>query len=210
MLCVVFFSCKKEQDLSTIDLGYDFFPSKVGSYVIYEVDSTSYGVTTETFHYQIKEELSEEFEDDLGEPAFMVKRYLRHNNSQPWILADVWSQKRVSNRAEKVEENIRYVKLKFPTKDGDSWNGNAYNNLPEQSYKYKNVGKPADVGILQFPNTLTVEQLNNVNLVDNQVFYEIYAHNVGLVFKQATNLNVQASQTSGYDLQYRAVAHGGD
>ncbi len=204
---MLLFSCRKEQDLSSIDLGYSFFPNKVGSFIIYQVDSTYYGITDTTFHYQIKEELTEQYTDEVNQPASKISRFHRRNNSQPWVLIDVWSQKRTTNTAEKVVENVRYIKLMFPLKEGNSWNGNAMNNFPAKEYKSVQVNQFYDVGILQFPKTVKVTELNNVNLVDNQNIFEIYADGVGMVYRQATNLNTQGSQTSGTDVQYRAISY---
>jgi hypothetical protein len=204
---LVLASCKKEQDLSSIDIGYSYFPNTVGSFITYRVDSTWYGLTEENYQYQIKEEIADEFVDASGQPAVVINRYYRLNNGSSWALIDVWTQKRTGTTAERVEENIRYVKLEFPVSEGGIWNGNAFNNLGAQQYKYLNVAKFADVGILQFDNTITVEQKNNVNLVDEEVFYEIYADGIGMVMKQATDLNKQADQTSGYSVLYQAIAY---
>lgn len=207
MAVVLFMSCDKEQDLSDIDIGYKYFPTTTGSFVIYRVDSVWYGLTEETYQYQIKEEIADEFVDAVGQPALVLNRYYRLNNGQPWTLADVWTSKRTGTTAEKVEENVRYVKLEFPVKENETWNGNAFNSLGAQEYSYTNVAKFADVGILQFDNTITIQQKNNVNLVDEEVFYEIYADGIGLVYKQATDLNKQGNQTSGYSVSYQAIAY---
>ena len=58
-----------------------------------------------------------------------VKRYYRPAANMPWILGDVWTQKRTTNTAERVEENVRFIKMEFPVKDGGTWQGNAYNML---------------------------------------------------------------------------------
>jgi uncharacterized lipoprotein NlpE involved in copper resistance len=207
MAVVLFMSCDKEQDLSDIDIGYKYFPTTTGSFVIYRVDSVWYGLTEETYQYQIKEEIADQFVDAVGQPAMVLNRYYRLNNGQPWTLADVWTSKRTGTTAEKVEENVRYVKLEFPVKENETWNGNAFNSLGAQEYSYTNVAKFADVGILQFDNTITVQQKNNVNLVDEEVFYEIYADGIGMVYKQATDLNKQGNQTSGYSVSYQAIAY---
>lgn len=193
--------------MSDIDLGYTYFPTTTGSYVIFKVDSTYYGVNQEHYVYQIKEEIVDQFIDDAGRPAQILNRYYRPGNGSPWTLIDVWTILRTPTTAERVEENVRYVKLEFPVKEGGTWNGNAFNNQPAWQYVYQNVNKFADVGILQFDNTLTVQQWNNVNLVDQEVFYEIYAKDIGLVYKQKKDLNVQSNQTSGYDVTYSAIAY---
>jgi hypothetical protein len=207
VLAALLVSCDKEQDLSDIDLGYRYFPNTTGSFIVYRVDSVWYGIEEENYSYQIKEEIADEFLDGTGQPAKVLNRYYRPNNNSPWVLVDVWTQKITSTTGEKVEENQRFVKLEFPVKEGETWNGNAFNALGPQTYKYVNVAKFADVGILQFDNTVTVEQKNNLNLVDEEVFYEIYADGIGMVMRQATDLNKQANQTSGYSVTYEAIAY---
>jgi hypothetical protein len=204
---LVFSSCEKEQDLSSIDIGYRYFPLTVGSFITYRVDSTWYGITQENYQYQIKEEIVDEFVDASGQSAKVLNRYYRQTNGDTWVLIDVWTQKRTGTTAERVEENLRFVKLEFPVAEGGNWNGNAFNNLGTQQYKYVNVGKFADVGILQFDNTITVEQKNNVNLVDEEVFYEIYAVDIGLVLRHSTDLDKQVGQTSGYSVVYEAIGY---
>ncbi len=205
---LMLFSCKKEtQDLSGIELGYDYFPNKIGSYVIYEVDSTFYGITEETWSYQIKEEIFEEFMDGEGQQAYKVRRFLRHFGNQPWVLVDTWVQKRTTTSAEKVEENIRFIKLEFPVAEGGTWSGNAYNTLGDWEYNYENVDQPADIGELEFDRALKVNQRYNVNLVEQQIAYEIYAYGIGLVYKQFTDVVYQGGDPSGIDVRYKAIAY---
>ena len=210
-MCLVIVAClsckKREQDLSQIDLGYAYFPNNVGSFIVYQVDSTYRGINTEEYHYQIKEELAEQYADNENQTATKINRYYRQTNSQPWNLIDVWSQKRTTNTAEKVIENIRYIKMEFPIKLGGTWDGNGMNNFPAQQFKYTRVDQFADVGILQFDKTVTVEELNNVNFVDDQIFYTTYAKNVGMVFRQARNYNTQGAQTTGYEVLYSAISY---
>lgn len=208
MVLLSFASCKpEEQDLSIIELGYDYFPNKVGSYIIYEVDSTYYGIVEENFTYQIKEVISDQFVDDIGQPAVMVERYLRHFANQPWILADVWVQKRTTTAAERVEENARFIKLEFPIVEGGTWSGNAYNNLGDWEYTYENVDMPADIGELEFSRALKVNQLYSVNLVEQHIANEIYAYGIGMVAKQFTDVVYQNGDPSGVDIRYRAIAY---
>lgn len=205
---VLLAACKpKEQDLSNIELGYDYFPNRTDSYIVYAVDSTHYGITEETFSYQIKEVMSETFVDDTGQPAVRVERYQRHYASQPWILVDVWVQKRTSTTAERMEENVRFIKMEFPVAEGGTWQGNSYNTLGNWQYKYENVGLPADIGELEFDKALKVNQRYNVNLVQNQIAYEIYAYNIGLVYRQFTDVEYQNGTPSGVDVRYRAISY---
>jgi len=207
---VLFAACNKEQDLSTIDLGYAFFPAEVGSFIIYDVDSVFYGSATSTYHYQVMEELTGAFVDDEGQDAVYVERSYRNAPSGPWLLMDVWTQRRTPTTAEKVEENMRYIKMKFPVKDGDTWNGNGFNNFAAQQYKFKDLNAFKDVGVLQFEKTVTVEEKNNVNLIDQEIFYEIYAPGIGMVSRRACDISYSAGAPSGFDVIYSAVLYGKD
>jgi len=209
VLSLLFSSCsKKEVDYEAIDLGYDYFPNLVGSYVIYEIDSTYYGIQEQSFNYQIKEVLAEGFLDDAGEPAVRVERYRRNFSAQPWILAYTWTQKRTGTTAERVENNQRYIKLEFPIEEGGTWYSNAYNSQPAWLSIYKNVNKSIDIGLLEFGESLMVEQRNVVNLVDQEIFYEVFAKGVGMILKRNTDVNVQAGVASGYDVRYTAIGFG--
>ncbi len=211
ILCVIFqsiISCKpQEQDLSAIDLGYDYFPNSVGSYIVYQVDSTYFGLVEEEYTYQIKELISESFADDVGQLAVKVERYYRHFGNEPWILMDVWVQKRTTTAAERVEENVRFIKLEFPIAEGGTWQGNAYNGLGDWQYKYENVNQPVDIGELEFDKALKVNQLYSINLIEENIAYEIYALGVGMVAKQFTDVEYQNGIPAGVDLRYRAIQY---
>jgi len=201
------FSCKKS-DPAEIDLGYTFFPNTARAFIIYRVDSTSYGISEEEFQFQIKELLANEFVDGQGDAAILVERYKRLNSSEEWVLQNVWVQKRTPTAAERVEDNVRYVKMAFPVVEAKTWNGNAYNTLGEWEYTFENVDKPTELGIQVFSKTVKVNQRNNVNLVDQEIAYEIYARNVGMVYKRFTDLNTQLGQVSGVEVIMTALTFG--
>ena len=58
---IFIFSCKKDKDIVVVDLGYNYFPDKKVTFVIYQVDSLFYNdftSTIDTFQFQIKEKMS--------------------------------------------------------------------------------------------------------------------------------------------------------
>ena len=42
MVCVLLTSCKKKTEDATSVLGLDYYPTKIGKFVVYDVDSTVY------------------------------------------------------------------------------------------------------------------------------------------------------------------------
>jgi hypothetical protein len=103
---VVLHSCKEETDPTSIDLGYDYFPNKLGTYIIYQVDSIGLGIEDDTASYQVKEVLTEEFVDGANQLAMRVERFKRFSENDAWVLSDIWTQKRTSSAAMRTEEDV--------------------------------------------------------------------------------------------------------
>jgi hypothetical protein len=219
---IFIFSCKKDKEVIVIDLGYNYFPDKKGTYVIYQVDSLFYNdftSTIDTFQFQIKEKITENFNDLSNRATQRIERFYRQNSSQEWLIKDVWFANRTSNTAEKVEENIRFVKIVFPLKKETSWNGNRFNNLGEKNYTLTKLNEPLILGSLNFDSTIYISQSADSNLIEKKMAYEIYAKNVGLVFKKELNITdkdsvinytlpLELRANSGFDLTYRAIDYG--
>ena len=110
-----------------------------------------------------------------------------------WTLKNVWSENRTATSAEKVEENVRYVKLKFPVKEDQKWNGNIQNTLTEWNYSYNFFDLSRTVGGIKFDSVLQVDQYDDEskNLVERTLYIEKYARNVGLIHKQVIDIESQ-------------------
>jgi hypothetical protein len=202
-------ACKKnEPDVSAIDLGYEYFPNISGKYIEYEVDSIHYSAENDTTHFFLREEYAEDFVDGEGQAAVRIERYKRTSADEPWILKDVWSQKRTTTTAERIEENQRFVRLVFPVSPDATWDGNAYNSMDTWEYEYQEITEPFEYEGLTFPNTLKVQQRNNINLVDQEEAYEYYAKGIGLVHKRLMDLNFQDQQITGVDMTMWMIDQG--
>lgn len=200
-------SCKKDDD-EIVDIGYNFYPNQAGTYIEYEVDSVHYGITTDTSHFFLREELVEEFIDLEGQPAMRVERYKRNSGGDPWVLKDVWVQKVTTTTAERVEENRRYVRMVFPVEPGATWDGNAKNDLEAWSHSYGTIDAPYSIAGYDFTRSVTVQQRNNVNLVDQEIAEETYVRGVGLVHKRFTDLNFQNFEINGVDYEWHMTDYG--
>lgn len=207
LLVILAAACKKTEP-EDIDLGYDYFPNTLRSFVIYQVDSAYYGINQQSFSFELKEVLATSFLDGEGQMAMVVERYVRENSADPWVLRQNWVQKITPTTAERVEDNIRFIRLVFPIEEGESWNGNAYNTLGEWSYTYDDVGKPFSIGGQVLDESLRVNQRNNVNLVDQEIAYEVYAKGVGLVKKYVKDITIQSGQTTGVEYTWTALQYG--
>lgn len=191
-------SCKKDQQ-TTLDIGHNYYSDKIGKYIVYNVDSivmNSFTKKVDTFYFQVKEVIESVFYDNAGRPTMRVERYRKDSSKTtkysqlPWILTDAWSANRTKNSIEKVEENVRFTKLIFPVELYRIWNGNAYNSLGEWNYKYTEINKAKTIGGRAFDSTLTVIQIDeDKSLIDKKYYKEIYAKNVGLIYKEIIDVH---------------------
>jgi len=207
-LLVLLFGCQSKVDNNPRDIGLEYAPLEIGSWVVYQVDSHVYddfnlSRPDTNYKYQIKELVESEFQNQVGQKTRRIERYSRNADTLPWILSNVWAANLSSNSFEKVEDNIRYVKLVFPVKENNSWNGNQFNTLEEWNYRYFNSNAPRFVNGFTFDSTLVVNQINDSNVIQRKYAYEIYAKGIGMVFKRIDTLETQNGKRKG--LRYSQV-----
>lgn len=177
--------CTKDSS-GKIEIGYDYFPYKVGTWHLYEVDSIYWDDFTGLMHefkFYILEVVESEFYDAENKKAYRLERYYKYSDTSSWQLKDVWFFNIYPSMVQKVEENIRYIKLVFPIREGIRWDGNAMNNLKSEFYSYSHVNKPYIINSLVFDSTVKVLHSNQSNLIEDNIRYEIYAKNIGMIYK---------------------------
>jgi len=195
-ISVVLFGCKKDTP-PKVDLGYNYYPAAIGSWLIYDVDSTVFdGFASDTIYYefQIKEVLESTFMDDEGRESIRIERYKRDNTNAEWQIKDIWTTTVTENRVEVVEENVRYIKLTFPAKEGYTWNGNAFNDYEKEDYAYEDVDVSTTVGGISFDSALTVLHVNDsLPIIGQTKSLEKYARNVGMIYKEYIDMDFQTN-----------------
>lgn len=194
-------SCKKDNtNLTPIDTGKDYFPIQINKYIIYDVDSTVYDEIThipKTYKYRLKEIITQSFINDANITAYRLERYIKWYDSTksydqiPWQFQKVWTIIPYNSHIEKVEENIPYIKLIFPVKTNTQWDGNAKNTLGKKTYTYEYTDNAEYINNIYFEKTLKVKQYQFRTLIQYQNEVEKYAKNVGLVYKEITQLESQ-------------------
>ena len=198
---VFLFSCSKdEEEFVEPYLGHDYAGLEIGKYVIYDVDSFFYddfnGLIDSSF-YQVKEVVDSKITDLEGDEAFKIIRYRKESDTTGWVLIDVWSSKLSTTNFQKVEENVRFLKLIFPINLSDTWNGNALNNEGEQLYDYTAVEQSETIGGNALSNVLTVLQFEEINLIEEKVFEEKYAKGIGMVYKKTVDITKVYNSSNG-------------
>jgi hypothetical protein len=190
-VCIVAFvaACNQNKAGEDINPGYDFFPLEKGRYVIYDIENIVHNVigTTDTFNYQIKEVIGDTISATDKSPfSYQLLRYKRTKNTDSWMLDSVWSIWRNANVLVKNENGEKFIKLSFPLKNAQKWNGNAYNNRDDDTYEVRLLGNRQYVNGLFYDNTVTIMQNDSLplNYVNRDYRVEYYAKNIGLIYKE--------------------------
>ena len=188
--CLLFACDNVNSNLPPPQDGGKFFYPNVGQSVIYDVEDTQYELTGKFVvkTYQLKEVNVSTFKDLEGKEALRIERYRRENNSQKWVIDSVFTAKKEIDKVLKTENNVTYVKILFPIKEGLKWNGNAYNSFGNDIYELKKVNQFFQTNGRKFDNTFTVIQQNDSTLVDLKKRIEIYAENIGMIYQEKTNV----------------------
>lgn len=129
------FSCNEKEEFVTDKIS-DYFILTPGKYISYRLDSlvfTNFGRNIETHRYQVKDQVDALITDNLGRPSYRVYRYQRDSlGTQPWQPIGTYFITSLADQVELIEDNLRYIKMHLPIRDGYSWKGNKY--LPNEPY----------------------------------------------------------------------------
>jgi hypothetical protein len=189
LLAVMLASCKKDATTSTTTSGVytDYYPLKIGSSHTYLVDSIYYNDftgLTEIYQYQLKEVITETFLDESGQTNYRMERYCKFKPSESalydtlsWEFKNIWFVTLTSVSIQRVEENVRFVNLTNPVKEGVSWDGNSFNILSKFDYTYQDFGET----LLDNVNSVRVVQLDIENKIEKQYYEQVFAKDIGLV-----------------------------
>ncbi len=195
------FSCKHREILiADQSKDFSFFPIKNGYWVEYVVDSIVHYDSDDagevdtaigSYHFYIREEVDNFYMDGENQVAHLIKRYRRENDSLPWTFMNLWTANVSPYSAQRVEDNIRFVRLKFPISSEASWEGNAFNFFPAEDYSYEELYQPRQFGNLHFDSTITVLQNDFLSHINRIYKKEIYGAQAGLLFKQIDSVNTK-------------------
>lgn len=217
--CLVFaYSSCKKSSIAPLPVDQSYFPLTTGKYIIYEVDSiviSNFFDTTDTTHFELMEQVDSPYMDAAHQQAYRIIRSRRNLPADPWIITDIWSAKLTGNTAEKVEENLLFVKMNFPVLLNKTWKGNSKIDtdsplvyLADWDYQYTDVNISLEVNNSTFDSVVTVTQHKDINAIQTIFYQEKYAKNIGLIYKEEQNIETQPGQyPDGYILIMKIKEH---
>jgi hypothetical protein len=200
LVLLILTACSSEDPINT-DIGLDYFPLRTGSQWIYQIEETVINQSVEEKSmYELRITLVDSIKSDLGVYSYIFNRATRTAEANPWQSIGTWSAQLSKNQLIQNESNINFVKMIFPLFSGSRWNGNQYNNLADngnlfngqgsEMYELTEFDKPMTLPTgLEFQQTSTIVQNNFVDpIVGTDQRKEVYARNVGLIFKEIIQL----------------------
>lgn len=187
-------SCRKDKfEDKNREFGKEFVNNRVGSSITYNVMEIQFDEIfqkNDTSYYQLKEFFESEFIDNKGNVAQRIERHKRATDTSNWVALGVYYQVVTESAIERVEENIRFLKLTFPVAEDNFWNYNSLNNLPKRYYFYEKIRQNYKTGSYNFDVTTTVTTEPELDIFTDFYHEEIYAKGIGLVFKNYTNIEI--------------------
>ena len=209
--------CKKQTEQLPLTPVGAYYPTQVGKYIVYQMDSTvftNFETTKEIHSYQVKDIMDAEITDNMGRPSFRVRRMIRDSAGiNPWTDIATLMVTPLVSAIEYVENNLRYIKLKAPVKENYFWQGNSYINaegpldyLKLWEYSYINVDQPYYIDNTPVDNTVTVLHIDEStgdpllspnNIASKNYSMEVYAKDIGLIYKDLIHWLYQKNNTLG-------------
>lgn len=196
----------KKVELSSPALS-EYFPLTPGKYITYRLDSTvltQFGRDTIVHSYRVRDLVEAEVIDGEGRNSFRIVRSMSNlAGTTPYVPSYTFSATpEKTDWIEFVDNNLRFMKLRFPVFEGFKWKGNSFIDasslnsqvryLADWEYEYQNVGLPAVINGKTYDSTITILQRDEVvpeGPFDPQYFkqydysIEIYAKGIGLIYK---------------------------
>ena len=209
-------SCKKQVEELDVTPLAEYLPLQAGKYITYRVDSTvllPFGTGLKVNSYQIRHVIDAEITDALGRPSFRVNRFINDSSgSGQWVTNGTYLITRTDKEVELTENNLRFLKLHAPVREGFDWKGNLH--LPDKPYAslgmtfsngdymknweyyYSTFASSEDIHGQTYTDVFTVEE---EDMTQNYPFipelfgfnfrsYEKYSREIGLVFRSTTML----------------------
>ncbi len=228
--------CSKENETLSPATITDYFPLKPGLAYIYRMDSTlpaPFGTALVVHSYQAKDTIESTFTDNQGRLSYRIFRFVRDTAGvQSWRFAATYVATPTASTLEYVDNNLRFIKLAQPIKDGFMFRAHTYIDtkslnspapfLDEWEYEYQNVGMPYTVLNKTYDSTVTVAQrdettppgpFNPANYQQRNFGVEVYAKGVGLIYKEFLHWTYQTTpppakyEDASFGVKLRLIHH---
>jgi len=168
---------------------YAYFPLELGRFQIYDVREEVYSSGNKNpviRTYQEKDEIERMSTNAQGIVTYIFSRSSRNTSTDYWLKVKEFSVTKYPDKLLTSIDNQTFLSLIFPIDENTTWNGNTYNNMDAEDYRYQEINRPASVGTLTFDKTLTVLERKDTSIIDRYVGIKQYGLGVGLISDEQT------------------------
>ena len=185
LLTGLFYGCTETEEINDSVSGKAYFPVSIGDYRIYNVTHLRFDqdTITDSLAFQLRERVDTLFHNLAGEPTYKIIRSYRNDPEAQWRDDSVIMVTLSNSMVRRHANNLSLVKMVFPVTNNRTWDPNVYNTMEAGNAKYVNVDQPYVVNGQNFPNTATVMVNDFTSVINKDFRQEVYAENVGLVYK---------------------------
>lgn len=241
--CCLLIACGKEVYTMEAPAPSEYMQLQKGKFILYKLDSmrfVNFGQDDTLISYLAKDVVEDEFTDNTGRNGWKIVRYLKDaalSGDEGWSPNITYTVFADGNKIEVNENNLRYLKLSIPVKEGFNWHGNSflpYNPFDSDydfsndedmhfwDYTYEYVNRPYTVGSQQFEEALFISHVaDSVNvpitfpqgLAFKNYSYEVYAKGIGLIEKHTEMWEYQPPAGSspgyrtGFSIKMEIISH---
>lgn len=187
-----------------------FYPTQLNNQWIYELDSVTFdvgptGIFQRKSSSYLREIVQDTFTDGTGALAYLITSEVSGHQDGPWQYSGLAIVQPKFNGIEKVEDNLRFLKIKHPVKAGVKWDGTSYfdprlrvmvEGEPIEIYKnwsstYAQVDYLANHGGIDYPQAIKITLAESESKIELRKGFEVYAYGVGLVYKELQIMETQ-------------------
>lgn len=182
---------------------FAYLPLMKGIFQVYDVEAEIFTLgVSQSNVFELKTQVVDSFLNVQGNYTYVMHRSRRETSGDAWQPLDTWSIRVANNEIIVSEQSTPYVVLRIPATQGLKWDGNKYNSLinpntnkNEDLYTIIEKGISVEYNTNVFPDCVVIEQEDNQEfIVYNDKRLETYARDVGLVYKEVTNLKYCTDQ----------------
>ncbi len=194
-----FLSCKKGGESPTPDYGQDYFVYTDSMQQEYKITYSEYNIFGKEVTESYLKEVYVDFPETPRTDDFKIYVYKKSNLETDYQLDSVMSGIYNSEEYLRNEHNIIKTKLAFPLNASKSWDVNAYNTQDTLFTEMVWYDEAYTLNANQIEKTLRTETKNQQTFISDELSYEIYGRELGLLTKEIRDLGFQPGQdTIGY------------
>lgn len=192
LLLLATWACSVETVPTPEGLNSAYLPLEKGRYSVYDVERIDYNIAGEsdTTTFQLKHLIRDYYLNQEQDTVYYLYRYRRETEQQSWQQDSVFLIRQDQGQLILNKNNVHYVQLVFPAENGRSWDANAYNSKEPQVYRIDSLGQTYQLEDSVFNNTLRVLQRDSASIERQDYRFEIYAREVGLIYKYVRTVDL--------------------